>query len=91
MLSKEQTCEALRAMGIKFERVDHPAVYNMAETERLALPHPEAEAKNPADSIVSTPDPPGPPGFRNRVPWGSFPEEDNLETSTNVSPAPGFA
>ena len=46
MLSKEQTCESLRAMGIEFERVDHPAVYNMAETERLALPHPEAEAKN---------------------------------------------
>lgn len=46
MLNKEQTCEALRAMGIEFERVDHPAVYNMAETERLALPHPEAEAKN---------------------------------------------
>ena len=46
MLSKEQTCEALRAMGVEFERVDHPAVYNMAETERLALPHPAAEAKN---------------------------------------------
>lgn len=46
MLSKEQTCEALRAMGIEFERVDHPAVYNMAETAHLALPHPEAEAKN---------------------------------------------
>ena len=46
MLSKEQTCEALRAMGIEFERVDHPAVYNMAETALLALPHPEAEAKN---------------------------------------------
>lgn len=46
MLTKEQTCEALRAMGIEFERVDHPAVYNMAETALLALPHPEAEAKN---------------------------------------------
>ena len=46
MLTKEQTCEALRAMGIEFERVDHPAVFNMAETAELALPHPEAEAKN---------------------------------------------
>ena len=46
MLSREQTCEALRAMGIEFERADHPAVCNMAETAELALPHPEAEAKN---------------------------------------------
>lgn len=46
MLTKEQTCEALRAMGIAFERIDHPAVFNMAETAELALPHPEAEAKN---------------------------------------------
>lgn len=46
MLTKEQTCEALRAMGIEFERVDHPAVYNMAETAELTLPHPEGEAKN---------------------------------------------
>lgn len=46
MLSKEQTCEALRAMGIEFERVDHPAVCNMAEMAKIDLPHPEAEAKN---------------------------------------------
>ena len=46
MLSKEQTCEALRAMGIEFERDDHPAVCNMAEMAKIDLPHPEAEAKN---------------------------------------------
>ena len=46
MLSKEQTCEALRAMGIEYERVDHPAVCNMAEMAKIDLPHPEAEAKN---------------------------------------------
>ena len=46
MLSKEQTCEALRTMGIEFERVDHPAVCNMAEMAKIDLPHPEAEAKN---------------------------------------------
>ena len=46
MLTREQTCEALRAMGIEFERVDHPAVCNMAEMAKIDLPHPEAEAKN---------------------------------------------
>ncbi len=46
MLTREQTCEALRAMGVEFERADQPAVCNMAETAELALPHPEAEAKN---------------------------------------------
>ena len=46
MMDKEQTCQFLRDMGIEFERVDHPAVCNMAETAELALPHPEAEAKN---------------------------------------------
>ena len=46
MMDKEQTCQFLRDMGIEFERVDHPAVCNMAEMAKLALPHPEAEAKN---------------------------------------------
>ena len=46
MMDKEQTCQFLRDMGIEFERVDHPAVCNMAEMAELALPHPEAEAKN---------------------------------------------
>lgn len=46
MMDKEQTCQFLRDMGIEFEHVDHPAVCNMAEMAELALPHPEAEAKN---------------------------------------------
>lgn len=47
MMDKEQTCQFLRDMGIEFERVDHPAVCNMAEMAKIDLPHPEAEAKNP--------------------------------------------
>lgn len=46
MMDKEQTCQFLRDMEIEFERVDHPAVYNMAEMTKIDLPHPEAEAKN---------------------------------------------
>ena len=46
MMDKEQTCQFLRDMGIEFERVDHPAVCNMAEMAKIDLPHPEAEAKN---------------------------------------------
>lgn len=46
MMDKEQTCQFLRDMEIEFERVDHPAVCNMAEMAKIDLPHPEAEAKN---------------------------------------------
>ena len=46
MMDKEQTCQFLRDMGIEFERVDHPAVCNMAEMAKIDLSHPEAEAKN---------------------------------------------
>ena len=46
MMDKEQTCQFLRDMGIEFERIDHPAVCNMAEMAKIDLPHPEAEAKN---------------------------------------------
>ena len=35
MMDKEQTCQFLRDMGIEFERVDHPAVCNMAEMAKI--------------------------------------------------------
>ena len=45
-MNKNETLYYLDQMGIKYEIVEHQAVYNMAEMEKIALPHPEADAKN---------------------------------------------
>ena len=45
-MNKSETLYYLDQNGIKYEIVEHPAVYNMAEMEKIALPHPEADAKN---------------------------------------------
>ena len=45
-MNKSETLYYLDQMGIKYEIVEHQAVYNMAEMEKIALPHPEADAKN---------------------------------------------
>ena len=45
-MNKNETLHYLDQHGIKYEIVEHPAVYNMAEMEEIALPHPEADAKN---------------------------------------------
>lgn len=45
-MNKNETLYYLDQHGIKYEIVEHQAVYNMAEMEQIALPHPEADAKN---------------------------------------------
>ena len=45
-MNKSETLYYLDQHGIKYEIVEHQAVYNMAEMEQIALPHPEADAKN---------------------------------------------
>ena len=45
-MNKSETLYYLDQRGIIYEIVEHPAVYNMAEMEQIALPHPEADAKN---------------------------------------------
>ena len=45
-MNKNETLYYLDQLGIKYEIMEHPAVYNMAEMEKIALPHPEADAKN---------------------------------------------
>ena len=45
-MNKSETLYYLDQHGIKYEIMEHPAVYNMAEMEKIALPHPEADAKN---------------------------------------------
>ena len=45
-MNKSETLYYLDQLGIKYEIVEHQAVYNMAEMEKIALPHPEADAKN---------------------------------------------
>ena len=45
-MNKNETLHYLDQRGIKYEIVEHQAVYNMAEMEKIALPHPEADAKN---------------------------------------------
>ena len=45
-MNKSETLYYLDQRGIKYEIVEHQAVYNMAEMEKIALPHPEADAKN---------------------------------------------
>ena len=45
-MNKNKTLHYLDQHGIKYEIVEHQAVYNMAEMEKIALPYPEADAKN---------------------------------------------
>ena len=45
-MNKNETLHYLDQLGIKYEIMEHPAVYNMAEMEQIELPHPEADAKN---------------------------------------------
>ena len=45
-MNKSETLHYLDQLEIKYEIVEHQAVYNMAEMEKIALPHPEADAKN---------------------------------------------
>ena len=45
-MNKSETLYYLDQLGNKYEIVEHQAVYNMAEMEKIALPHPEADAKN---------------------------------------------
>ena len=45
-MDKNEIYDLLNAQGIKYELVNHKAVYNMAEMSEVELPHPEADAKN---------------------------------------------
>ena len=45
-MDKRETLAYLTAQGIAYEVTEHPAVYNMEEAARVALPYPEADAKN---------------------------------------------
>ena len=45
-MTKQETYEYLTAHGVEYEVIEHPAVFNMEEVEKLNLPHPEADAKN---------------------------------------------
>ena len=45
-MNKNETLHYLDQLGIKYEIVEHQAVYSMAEMEKIALPYHEADAKN---------------------------------------------
>ena len=45
-MNKEETYAFLKENNIKFEAVEHKAVFNMDELGTIELPHPEWEAKN---------------------------------------------
>ena len=45
-MDKQGVYRFLRERGIGYECVEHPAAYNMEEMSHIALPHPEADAKN---------------------------------------------
>ncbi len=45
-MNKQQIYDFLNAKGIEYEKIEHKAVFNMAEMSEVALPHPEADAKN---------------------------------------------
>ena len=45
-MNKQEIYDLLREKGLWFEVTEHPAVYNMAELAEIALPYPEADAKN---------------------------------------------
>ena len=45
-MDKEDIYRYLTDKNIPFEKLEHQAVYNMAELAEIDFPHPEAEAKN---------------------------------------------
>ena len=45
-MDKRGVYRFLQERGIEYECVEHPAAYNMEEMSHIALPHPEADAKN---------------------------------------------
>jgi len=45
-MNTQEINEYLTAHGVDYEVIEHPAVFNMEEVEKLNLPHPEADAKN---------------------------------------------
>ena len=45
-MDKQGVYRFLRERGIQYECVEHPAAYNMEEMSHIALPYPEADAKN---------------------------------------------
>ena len=45
-MNKQEIYELLAQRGFWHEITEHPAVYNMAEMAEVALPYPEADAKN---------------------------------------------
>ena len=45
-MGKQGVYRFLREQGIEYECVEHPAAYNMEEMSHIALPYPEADAKN---------------------------------------------
>lgn len=45
-MTKSETLQTLTDHGIPYELTEHPAVYNMAELDAVALPYPEFDAKN---------------------------------------------
>ena len=46
MMNKQDVYDLLRSRGMWHEITEHPAVYNMAEMAEIAIPYPEADAKN---------------------------------------------
>ncbi len=51
-MTKQETYDYLTAHGVAYEAMEHGAVFNMAEAAQLALPHPEAEAKNLSSAMI---------------------------------------
>lgn len=45
-MNKQEIYDYLKKCGVEFEITEHPAVWNMEDVARLAMPHPEADAKN---------------------------------------------
>ena len=46
MWTKQAVSRLLEESDVPYEKIEHPAVFNMADLNQLHLPHPEADAKN---------------------------------------------
>lgn len=46
MWTKQAVYRLLEESDVPHEKIEHPAVFNMADLNQLHLPHPEADAKN---------------------------------------------
>ena len=54
MWTKQAVYRLLEESDVPYEKIEHPAVFNMADLNQLHLPHPEADAKTSSCGMIKS-------------------------------------